>query len=70
MRLATSARAQRWPAGRREAVVEKAGGRFTEKTDFVAAGGQVKSMLAWLEYMKHGEPQERILGLQMPAPTS
>ncbi len=54
--------------GQQRKLAEKAGGRFTEKTHFVAAGGQVKSMLAWLGYMKHGEPQERILGLQMPAP--
>ena len=27
--------------------------------DGVVAGGQVKSMLSWLGYMKHGEPQER-----------
>ena len=47
---------------------EKNGGRFTDKTHFVAAGGQVKSMLSWLGYMKHGEPQERAVGLKMPPP--
>ena len=47
---------------------EKAGGRFVDKTHFVVAGGQVKSMLAWLGYMKHGEPQERVLGMTMPPP--
>ena len=47
---------------------EKNGGRFTDKTHFVAAGGQVKSMLSWLGYMKHGEPQERVMGLKMPPP--
>ena len=47
---------------------EENGGRFTDKTHFVAAGGQVKSMLSWLGYMKHGEPQERVMGLRMPAP--
>ena len=25
-------------------------------------------MLAWLGYMKHGEPQERVFGLKMPPP--
>jgi hypothetical protein len=49
-------------------LAEKNGGRFTDKTHFVAAGGQVKSMLSWLGYMKHGEPQERVWGLKMPAP--
>jgi hypothetical protein len=47
---------------------EKAGGQFVDKTHFVVAGGQVKSMLSWLGYMKHGEPQERVLGLKMPPP--
>jgi flavodoxin len=47
---------------------EKNGGRFTDKTHFVVAGGQVKSMLSWLGYMKHGEAQERVMGLKMPPP--
>jgi NAD(P)-dependent dehydrogenase (short-subunit alcohol dehydrogenase family) len=47
---------------------EKNGGRFVDKTHFVVAGGQVKSMLSWLGYMKHGEPQERVFGLKMPPP--
>jgi flavodoxin len=47
---------------------EKNGGRFVDKTHFVVAGGQVKSMLSWLGYMKHGEPQERVMGLKMPPP--
>lgn len=47
---------------------EKNGGRFTGKTHFVVAGGQVKSMLSWLGYMKHGEPQQRVMGLKMPPP--
>ena len=38
-------------------LAEKNGGRFTNKTHFVAAGGQVKSMMSWLGYMKHGEGQ-------------
>ena len=25
-------------------------------------------MLSWLGYMKHGEPQERVLALRMPPP--
>ena len=49
-------------------LAEKNGGRFTDKTHFVAAGGQVKSMLSWLGYMKHGEPQKRVMGLKMPPP--
>ncbi len=47
---------------------EKNGGRFIDRTHFVVAGGQVKSMLSWLGYMKHGEPQERVCGLTMPPP--
>ncbi len=47
---------------------EKNGGRLIDKTHFVVAGGQVKSMLSWLGYMKHGEPQERVLRLKMPQP--
>jgi hypothetical protein len=47
---------------------EKNGGRLIDKTHFVVAGGQVKSMLSWLGYMKHGEPQERVMGLKMPPP--
>jgi hypothetical protein len=49
-------------------LAEEDGGRFTDKTHFVAAGGQVKSMLSWLGYMKHGEPQKRVMGLRMPPP--
>ena len=49
-------------------LAEAAGGTFVDKTHFVVAGGQVKSMLSWLGYMKHGEPQERVMGLKMPPP--
>jgi len=49
-------------------LAEQDGGRFTDKTHFVAAGGQVKSMLSWLGYMKHGEAQSRVMGLKMPPP--
>ena len=47
---------------------ERSGGRWIAKTHFVSAGGQVKSMLGWLGYMKHGEPQERVFGLKMYPP--
>jgi flavodoxin len=49
-------------------LAEQVGGRFLDKTHFVVAGGQVKSMLSWLGYMKHGEPQERVMGMKMPPP--
>ena len=49
-------------------LAEKNGGRFAEETHFVAAGGQVKSMLSWLGYMKLGEPQGRSMGLRLPPP--
>ena len=49
-------------------LAEKDGGRWTAKTHFVVAGGQVKSMLSWLGYMKHGEAQARVFGLKMPPP--
>lgn len=49
-------------------LAEHDGGRFVAKTHFVVAGGQVKSMLSWLGYMKHGEPQERMAGMKMPPP--
>ena len=49
-------------------LAEQDGGRFTDKTHFVVAGGQVKSMLSWLGYMKHGEAQSRVMGLKMPPP--
>jgi flavodoxin len=54
--------------GQMKKLGEKNGGRFIDKTHFVVAGGQVKSMLSWLGYMKHGEPQERVFGLKMPPP--
>ena len=47
---------------------EKNGGRFVDQTHFVVAGGQVKSMISWLAYMKHGEAQEKALGLRLPPP--
>ena len=54
--------------GQQKQLGEKNGGRWIDKTHFVVAGGQVKSMLSWLGYMKHGEPQERVLGMSMPPP--
>ena len=54
--------------GQQRKLAEKNGGRFIDKTHFVAVGGQVKSMLSWLGYIKHGEPQRRVMGLKMPAP--
>jgi menaquinone-dependent protoporphyrinogen IX oxidase len=47
---------------------EENGGKWVDKTHFVVAGGQVKSMLSWLGYMKHGEAQERVFGMKMPPP--
>ncbi len=49
-------------------LAEQNGGQWIDQTHFVSAGGQVKSMLAWLGYMKHGEPQERVMGLKMYPP--
>jgi hypothetical protein len=54
--------------GQQKKLGERNGGRFIDKTHFVVAGGQVKSMLAWLGYMKHGEPQQRVFFLKMPPP--
>jgi flavodoxin len=54
--------------GQQRKLGEKNGGRFVDKTHFVVAGGQVKSMLSWLGYMKHGEPQQRVMLLKMPPP--
>ena len=47
---------------------EANGGRWLDQIHFLAAGGQVKSMLSWLSYMKHGEAAERVLGMKMPPP--
>jgi flavodoxin len=47
---------------------EANGGSLVGETHFVVAGGQVKSMLSWLGYMKHGEPQPRVCGMTMPPP--
>jgi hypothetical protein len=47
---------------------EANGGEWQGETHFLAEGGQVKSMLSWLAYMKHGEAQARAFGLKMPSP--
>jgi menaquinone-dependent protoporphyrinogen IX oxidase len=47
---------------------EANGGTWLGETHFLAAGGQVKSMLSWLGYMKKGVPQERVFGVKMPPP--
>ena len=49
-------------------LAEHCGGLFAGATHYVVAGGQVKSMLSWLGYMKHGEPQPRVMGMKMPPP--
>jgi menaquinone-dependent protoporphyrinogen IX oxidase len=54
--------------GQQKKLGEQNGGRWIDKTHFVVAGGQVKSMLSWLGYMKHGEAQERVFFLKMPPP--
>jgi flavodoxin len=54
--------------GQQKRLAEKNGGRFVDDTHFVAAGGQVKSMLSWLGYLKHGQPQPRAMGLKLPPP--
>ena len=55
-------------SGSRRSSVRRTADGSIDKTHFVVAGGQVKSMLSWLGYMKHGEPQERVFGLKMPPP--
>ena len=47
---------------------EANGGRWLGETHFTSDGGQVRSMLSWLAYMKRGEARERILGVKMPKP--
>jgi len=54
--------------GQQRKLAEKNGGRFIDTTHFVVAGGQVKSMLSWLGYMKHGEAQKRLMGLSISPP--
>ena len=59
---------QHQPRAAEEARPRRTAGGSIDKTHFVVAGGQVKSMLSWLGYMKHGEPQKRVFGLKMPPP--
>jgi flavodoxin len=66
--VSISRRYRRFNLGQQKKLGEKAGGRWIDKTYFVSAGGQVKSMLSWLGYMKHGEPQKRVFLLKMPPP--
>jgi flavodoxin len=66
--VSISRRYRRFNLGQQKKLGEAAGGRFIDKTYFVSAGGQVKSMLSWLGYMKHGEPQKRVFLLKMPPP--
>ena len=66
--VSTSRRYYSINLGQQKKLGEKNGGRWVDKTHFVSAGGQVKSMLAWLGYMKHGEAQERVFGLKMHPP--
>jgi flavodoxin len=66
--VSVSRRYYRFNLGQQKKLGEKDGGRFIDKTHFVVAGGQVKSMLSWLGYMKHGVPQERVMRMKMPPP--
>jgi flavodoxin len=66
--VSVSRRYRRFNLGQMKKLGEKSGGQWIDKTYFVSAGGQVKSMLAWLGYMKHGEPQKRVFLLKMPPP--
>jgi menaquinone-dependent protoporphyrinogen IX oxidase len=47
---------------------EENGGRWVDRTYFVAVGNQVTTMLSWLAYMKRGEPKARLLGVKLPPP--
>ncbi|MGH2936761.1 MAG: flavodoxin family protein [Solirubrobacterales bacterium] len=47
---------------------EAFGGRWLGETHFTADGGQIRSMLSWLSYMKRGTSRGRILGVKMPKP--
>ena len=47
---------------------ERNGGTWIGETHFVAAGGQVESMLSWLLFMFFGGPRGHFLGIKLPAP--
>jgi flavodoxin len=66
--VSVSRRYYRMNLNQQKELGEKNGGRFIDKTHFVVAGNQVTSMLSWLGYMKHGEPQKRVFLLKMPQP--
>src|SRR3954452_6324162 len=42
------------------------GGRYLDGEHFVFAGGQVRSLLSLLSYMRTGENRERMLGVRIP----
>jgi menaquinone-dependent protoporphyrinogen IX oxidase len=54
--------------GQQKKLGKRDGGRCLGEAHFVSAGGQVKSMLAWLAYMKHGNPEARVMGVKVPPP--
>lgn len=59
-----------WKGNMRDvrALGEESGGSWLGETHFTAEGGQVKSMLSWLAFMKRGKRGERVLGMKMPKP--
>ena len=61
---------QHQPQATERSSLRRTAGGSIDKTHFVVAGGQVKSMLSWLGYMKHGEPQKRVFGLNDAAAQS
>src|SRR5262245_47310669 len=66
--VSVSRRYYRFNLGQQRKLGEKNGGRWIDQSHFVVAGGQVRSMLSWLGYMKHGEPQKRVMLMPMPPP--
>ena len=47
---------------------ERNGGTWVDETHFLAAGGQVMSMLSWLAFMFFGGPRGHFLGIPLPKP--
>jgi flavodoxin len=47
---------------------EANGASWLAEEHFTAEGGQVKSMLSWLAFMKRGSAREKALGMKMPKP--
>ena len=66
--VSVSRRYFRFNLGQQKELGEKNGGHWIDQTHFVVAGGQVRSMLSWLGYMKHGEAQKRVMLMPMPPP--